>query len=136
MTGFKYSSDEDNVFRVPVIIKGERSVVVNALVDCGANFTFLDLSIGDYLGLLKMGYEKVGVAGGTTDAELTNIPELSLLSPDFTMSITGNNVDALLIPELGEELVLGANFFEGKCKLMIDYMSMDLGIIGDWKIFE
>ncbi|ODS41568.1 MAG: hypothetical protein A7315_01385 [Candidatus Altiarchaeales archaeon WOR_SM1_79] len=61
MTGFKYSSDEDNVFRVPVIIKGERSVVVNALVDCGANFTFLDLSIGDYLGLLKMGYEKVGV---------------------------------------------------------------------------
>ena len=136
MPEFKYASCEDKVFRVPVVIKGDRSILVNALVDCGANFTFLDPSISDYLGLLKMGYEKVGVAGGTAETELTSIPELSLLSPDFTMRINKNNVNALLIPDLGEELVLGANFFEEKCKLIMDYMNMELDIAGDWEKVE
>ncbi|NOZ76714.1 MAG: hypothetical protein GXO65_03365 [Euryarchaeota archaeon] len=126
---FVYPFDEDNLIRVPVILEhGEKTLMVRALIDSGADSIFIDTTIGDYLGLLSMETLEVGAAGGSLNVGKVNLDRISLYSLDFKSSIQRNNMEAFVADDLGEEVVLGNSFFEGRCRLLFDYIKMELTI--------
>lgn len=127
-----YSFDEDKLVRVPVLIGvAGRDLISRALVDTGADCIFIDSIVAEYLGLRKMGSEKVGAAGGALDAIETAM-SLSILSSDLKSRISRSDIKAFIIKNLGEDVVLGAEFFIDKCKLHFDYFKLKLEIEGDW----
>jgi predicted aspartyl protease len=107
--------DDDLLARVPCIVNFDAdSIVVMSLIDTGADHIFIDFSVADYLNLeMKMEIE-VGAAGGSLKAWQTRIPKLTLASVDFTQRLERDNVSALIISNLGEDMILGGSFFKAR----------------------
>lgn len=115
--------DEDLLVRVPCIIDSdEDSIIVMSLIDTGADHVFIDSAVAHYLNLEMKTETEVGAAGGPLKAWQTRIPKLALASTDFTQRLERKNVDALIISNLGEDLILGGSFFKGMAKLIVDYI--------------
>jgi predicted aspartyl protease len=124
-----FSFDEDLLARVPCIVNaGADSVIVMSLIDTGADHIFIDSTVADYLNLEIKAEIEVGAAGGPLKAWKTRIPGLTLASDDFAQKLERKDVDALIISNLGEDLILGSRFFAGRAKLTFDYIEMKVVI--------
>ncbi len=131
---FVYPFDEDKLIRVPIILEQEKTIlIVRALIDSGADSIFIDSSIADYLGLQRIGSLDVGAAGGALEVERANLGRISIHSQDFKHKIRRDGIGVFIAKDLGEEVVLGNSFFEGECKLLFDYIEMELAIEGGWE---
>lgn len=121
--------DENLLARVPCILNsGMDSSIVLSIIDTGADHIFIDSALSDYLGLETKAGTEVGAAGGPLKAWQTRIPKLALASADFTQKLEKENVDALMISNLGEDLILGADFFVGKAKVIFDYIELKVTV--------
>lgn len=133
MLSHTHHFDEDKLIRVPAILGKHRTLIVKAPIDTGADCIFIDSSIADYLELKRLETIDVGAAGGALKVERTNLEFVSVMSEDFEEEITRENLEAFIVENLGEEIVLGNSFFEGNCKLIFDYVKMQLTIEGNWE---
>ncbi len=121
--------DEYLLARVPCIIDaGAKSIIVESLIDTGADHIFIDSTLAGYLNLEMSREMEVGAAGGSLKAWETRIQKVILASADFTQKFERKNIDALVISNLGEDLILGASFFEGLAKLTFDYIKREVVI--------
>ncbi len=134
MSSYTYPFDEDKLVRVPAILgERKRTLIVKALIDTGADCIFIDSSLADYLELKKLETLDVGAAGGALTVERTNLDFVSVVSEDFKEEITQENFETFIVKNLGEEVVIGNSFFQGNCKLIFDYVKMQLTIEGNWE---
>ena len=114
MIRFKYAADADKLFRVNVIMHGKRNIHhVTALVDTGSDHTFINSGVEDYLDILNLREGDIDVVGGGKAKTIeTKIPKIYLIPSDYRRHTIKHNVDASIIDNLEEHLVLGANFFK------------------------
>lgn len=98
----------EKLLKWPIIIKsGDAVVVLRGLIDTGADAIYIEIHIAEYMGLPPFGIETVGAAGGTLQAQGTILESVAIISPDFQMKLTRDNVVAFIIQSLGEEIVIG-----------------------------
>lgn len=135
MVTFSYPFDKDRLARVPTIVDGPTTtLILRSMMDTGADFIFVDSVIADYLGLERVSSLDVGAAGGPLKADEARMDQISISSQDLKHGISKKNVEVFIVENLGEEMVLGTSFFEGKCKLLFDYVDMTFKIEGDWRL--
>jgi hypothetical protein len=75
----------------------------------------------------------VGAAGGALEVEKANLDRISVYSQDFKHKISHKDIEVFVVEDLGEEVVLGNSFFEGRCRLIFDYIERELAIEGRWE---
>jgi hypothetical protein len=64
------------IFRpiVPILIRGPRtSVLLRPLLDCGADFTLLPISVATLVGI-ELNHDRTGIVGGIEGGSLTTTP--------------------------------------------------------------